>query len=181
MRKLLFFWLLLTTQAITAFGQNPNESNRINVSWKLYDSSNFSIRYPTTWQMNLDRKMGETFTIFSPLESPQDRFSENVNLFEENLSSNNLSLDLYAQSTIIQIKNFITNFILIENKRMKLGTTEYHQLVYKGDQGILKLIFTQNIWIKGNKAYILTFTSEQSKYSKFKELGENIIKSYTFK
>ena len=180
MKKILFLSLFLAI-VLTTQGQTTNYTSKINPNWKLYETSKFLIRHPSNWEINLDKKMGETFILYSPIETPQDNFRENVNLFEENLSSKNLNLDLYAQSTIIQIKNFITNFILIENKRIKLGTTEYHQLVYKGDQGILKLIFTQNIWIKGNKAYILTFTSEQSKYSKFKELGENIIKSYTFK
>lgn len=180
MKKLLFFFLLLT-QALTAYGQISSQSNRINLNWKLYESAKFSIRYPSNWELNLDRKMGETFILFSPIETPQDKFRENVNLFEENLSSSNLSLDRYAQSSIIQIKNFITNFILIENKKMKLGTTEYHQLVYKGDQGILKLIFTQNIWIKGGKGYILTFTSEQSKYSKYREVGESTLKTFSLK
>jgi hypothetical protein len=152
MKKLLFFFLILA-QALTANGQKSNQSNRINLNWKLYESAEFSIRHPSNWELNLERKMGETFILYSPVETSQDKFRENVNLFEENLSSNNLSLDLYAQSSIIQIKNFITNFILIENKKMKLGTTEYHQLVYKGDQGVLKLIFTQNIWVKGNKAF----------------------------
>ncbi len=180
MKKLLFFFLFLT-QAKAAFGQNSSQSNRINLNWKLYDSSNFSIRYPTTWQMNLDRKMGETFTIFSPLESPQDRFSENVNLFEEKLLSSDASLDVYTEKSIHQLKNYINNFSLIGSKRLKNGQVEYHQLIYKGNQGVFQLIYTQNYWIKGNIAYILTFTSEQLKYSKFKELGENIIKSYTFK
>jgi hypothetical protein len=180
MKKLLFFFLLLA-QALTAYGQISTQSNRINLKWKLYESTKFSIRHPSNWELNLDRKMGETFILYSPIETSQDKFRENVNLFEENLLSSNFSLDQYAQSSLIQIKNFITNFILIENKRMKRGPTEYHQLVYKGDQGILKLIFTQNIWIKGNKAHILTFTSEQSKYSKYKELGESTLNTFSLK
>lgn len=179
--KKLFFFILSFAQAINTFGQSSKQSNTINLNWKLHESSNFSVRYPSTWQLNLDRKMGEIFTVFSPLESTQDRFSENVNLFEENLLSSKVNLDTYTKKSIDQLRIYINNFSLIENKRLKNGSNEYHQLIYKGNQGVFQLIYTQNYWIKDNKAYILTFTSEQSKYPKFKELGESILKSYTFK
>ena len=180
MKNLLVIFICLNV-TFSVYAQNSSQANTIYLNWKRYESSNFSIRYPSSWELNLEKKMGETFILYSPIETSQDKFRENVNLYVENLISTNLSLDQYAQSSINQVRNFINNFILIESKKMKIGTNEYYQLIYKGDQGVLKLIFTQNLWVKGNKAYILTFTSEQSKYSKFKELGESILKSYTFK
>lgn len=180
MKNLLVIFICLNV-TFGVYAQNSSQANTIYLNWKRHEGSNFSIRYPSSWDLNLERKMGETFILYSPIETSQDKFRENVNLYEENLISTNLSLDQYAQSSINQVRNFINNFILIESKKMKIGTNEYYQLIYKGDQGVLKLIFTQYMWVKGNKTYILTFTSEQSKYPKFKELGESILKSYTFK
>jgi hypothetical protein len=180
MKNLLVTFICLNI-TFGAYAQNSSQTNTIYLNWKRYESSNFSIRYPSSWELNLEKKMGETFIIYSPIETSQDKFRENVNLYEENLISTNLSLDHYAQSSINQVRNFINNFILIESKKMKTNTNEYYQLVYKGDQGVLKLIFTQKIWVKGNKAYILTFTSEQNKYSNYKENGVNIFKSFAFK
>ncbi|MCK6607950.1 MAG: hypothetical protein L6Q46_06535, partial [Flavobacterium sp.] len=87
----------------------------------------------------------------------------------------------YTKISEDQIKTLVTNSILIESKRIKDGSDEYHRMIYTGDQGIFHLKYEQFFWIKNDKAYILTLTCEQDKFSKFKKMGEAILNSFRFK
>jgi hypothetical protein len=54
-------------------------------------------------------------------------------------------------------------------------------MVYSGDQGIFHLKFEQYFWVINQQAYILTLTCEQNKSSDYKENGEKILNSFSFK
>jgi len=153
----------------------------VNPDWKTYAGTGYSIQYPPEWEMDLSGKMGASFFIFSPLESDTDQFRENINLFVQDLSAQKMNLDQYANLSEMQIKKMVTNVDFIENKRIIRGTDTCNNLLYKGDQGIFHLEFEQQYRIYDNKAYILTFTAEASKFQKYKEIGENILNSFAFK
>ena len=63
---------------IVVCGQTIND-------WKIFDHLNYSISYPSTWELNHDGQMGTSFIISSPLESDNDNFKENVNLVIQDL------------------------------------------------------------------------------------------------
>ena len=50
-----------------------------------------------------------------------------------------------------------------------------------GDQEPFSLQFVQYYWVRDKKAIVLTFTSEQSAFLKYKEIGELILNSFAFK
>ena len=125
--------------------------------------------------------MGTSLILFSPLETRQDKFKDNVNLLIQDLSGHNLNLNKYVEISEGQIKSMITNSTLIESKRIKTGLEEYHRMIYTGDQGMFHLKFEQYFWVKDEKAFVLTLTCEQDKFSDYKEVGEAILNSFTFK
>jgi len=75
----------------------------------------------------------------------------------------------------------VTNSNLIESKRIKTDSDEFQKIIYTGDQGIFHLKYEQYYWVINDKAYVLTFTSEQDKFSDFKERGEKILNSFKLK
>ena len=181
MKKNLIFVLLLS---ITSCGQSVKQgsnNSQIAGDWKVYEQSAYSISYPPTWELNLSGQMGATLFIFSPLESDNDTFKENINLMIQDLSGLNLDLDNYTEISEEQIRTLMTNSSMVESKRMKNDKGEYHKLIYTGDQGVFHLTYEQYYWIISDKAYILTFTSEQDKYAKYKETGEKILNSFVLK
>ncbi len=166
---------------LSAFCFGQAESKKINTGWKTVEDSNYSIQYPASWELNQNGQMGTSFILFAPLESTDDLFRENVNLLIQDLTGYDLDLDKYTEITLDQIKMLITNSSLTESKRIQKGSEGFHYLIYKGDQGIFNLQFKQYFWVNNNKAFVLTFTSEQNKFATYEEVGKEILDSFTFK
>lgn len=177
------FFLLL----ILSCGQSPPKQTSadngkiIDSLWNTFEDSNYSFRYPSTWKLNQSGELGASFILFSPLESKDDHFKENVNLLFQNLPQENFDLDKYMEISLEQIKTMTTNFTLIENKRIKTKSEEHQILIYSGDQGEFHFQFEQFYWIKNNKVFVLTLTCEKNKFLKYKEVGEKILNSFRIK
>jgi hypothetical protein len=184
MRKLITFILLLSLIACgqTAIKQDTSvKQTELTEGWKTLDQPKYSIQYPPTWQLDSSGQMGTSFLLFSPQESGEDGFRENVNLLIQDMAGENIDLDKYTKISEEQIKTMMPNSKLIESTRIKKDATEYHKIIYNGDQEGLHLKFEQYYWVIGNKAFLLTFTSEQNKYDAFKKVGESIMNSFILK
>ena len=166
-----------TTNKKVSEAKNPT----INVGWKIFDQPDFSIQYPSSWNLNQNGPMGMSFIILSARESEQDKFSENVNLIIQDMTGKDIDLNKYTTNSEEQIKTLATNSALIESKRIKKGKAEYHKIIYTADQGIFHLKMEQYYWVIKQKAYVLTFTSEQNKYADFVERGEKIMNTFILK
>jgi hypothetical protein len=179
--------LTLTTLlffTLTSCGQTQKSNDKAleeNPNWKTLDGKNYSIKYPADWELNQSGEMGTSFIFFSPLDANQDKFRDNVNLIIQDLSGYNLDLNKYVEISEAQVKTMITNSILIESTRINTGSDEFHRMIYTGDQGMFHLKFEQFFWVKNDKAYVLTLTCEQDNFSDFKEVGEAILNSFSFK
>ncbi len=169
MTKLFTFLLLLPT---VVYGQT------VNNEWKTLDKPNFSIQYPATWELNQSGQMGTSFILFSALESDQDKFRENINLLIQ--EGKNIDLNKFTEISESQIKTLATNAHIIESKRLKKDI-EYHKIIHTADQGIFHLEFEQYYWVINDKAYILTFSAEHTKFENFKTTGEKILNSFKLK
>jgi eukaryotic-like serine/threonine-protein kinase len=178
----------ITTE--TAVGKIAIASN-----WEKLDRVNYSIRYPANW--DLEQKEDKTpgvallypFTILSPIESSADKFRENVNLVIEQLAGRtidgvdgqNIDLDKYAKLSTNQLKLEMSNFQLIETKTIETSRHKYYKTIFTWDYEAFKLKVEQYYWITNGKAYVLTFTSERDKFSKFSKTGEKILNTFTLK
>lgn len=165
--------------------QSKNEENGSKkekmVDWNTLSKSSYSIQYPKDWTLDESGQMGTSFILFSPLESSNDQFKENINLLIQDVSQYNMDLDKYTKVSEDQIKSVITNAKSIESKRVKNKDNEYHKLIYTGEQGVFKLKFEQYYWVLDNTAYVLTLTGEQDKFDQIKGLGESILNSFELK
>jgi hypothetical protein len=152
--------------------------NENNTKWISFEKSNFIIQYPSNWDLNESGQMGTSFILFSPLESEKDIFKENVNLIIQDVSAYDINLDQYTEMSEGQIKKMVSNSNLISSDRVKIDNNEYHKLLYTGDQGVFHLKFEQYYWLISGKAYVLTLTTELSKYDDFVQVGEKILNSF---
>lgn len=163
---------------IIAHGQTNNGKND---SWKKYEKNEYSVQYPSDWKLDVSGQMQSSFIIISPLESTEDSFGENVNLIIQDLAGKNIDLNLYTEISEEQVRTLLPNSSIVESKRVKDGTHEYHKLIYTGEQGGRELVFEQyyNIW--EDKAYVLTLTTTKSTATQYKETGEKILNSFLLK
>ncbi len=181
MTKFLISLLLLTTVCYGQATLIQKPDNDTDSNWKKLDRANYSVQYPSDWDLDESGQMGTSFVLFSSLESDKDQFKENVNLLIQDLSGYNLDLTKYTELSLKQIKTLIPNSTLPESKRIKTKSEEYQRLIYTGDQSKFHLKFEQYYWIKNDKAYVLTLTCEQNKFSKYKNTGEKILNSFRLK
>ena len=180
--KIISYLLILSIVACrqTTTQDSGNNNSETNSDWNTFNQSSYLISYPTTWTLSQDGQEETEFTILSPIESDNDIFRENINLVIQDLSGQKINLDKYVKISESQIKAS-TNSTLIESKRMKNDSGEYHKVITSADHKAYQLKFEQYYWVVKNKAYVLTFTSEQDKFDDFKETGEKILNSFKLK
>ncbi len=171
MLKLLSLFLLLPFALIS----------QTNPEWKTLSSLYFTILYPATWQLDQSDVSQSSILFYSPLESSDDQFKENVNILIKDLSATYTDIKKFAEQSENQIKAMITNANILESNQVKLGKKTYHKIIYVGDFGPFHLKYEQYYYVEADKAYVLTFTSEQDKYESFKAIGEKILDSFTIK
>ncbi len=182
-RVVLFFSVLLISISVSSqstFEDKKSDSLlKQKFGWKTFDEKEFSIQAPHTFERP-KKKAG--FIIFAPLESPDDKFKENVNLIIQDLAGKNIDLDKFTDISVEQIKNYIKNNEITENKKLKNENGEYQKFIYSGDVGAFSLKFEQYCWIVNEKAYILTFTAEKEKFdSNYQEFVEVVLNSFVLK
>ena len=176
----LLLLLTITIHTIT-IGQTIDNDSLKNIEWKSLDDENYHIEYPGTWLVNTTMPMGIKFAILSPLSDTTDNFRENVNLLTEDLTGKYLTLDQYIELSEKQIQILVTDYKKHLSERNKNNTLEYHKLIYSSKQGIFDLIFEQFIWLKSEKAYILTLTCKLNEFEICKKTGEKILQSFKLK
>lgn len=148
---------------------------------KTYADKDGTISYPSDWDLNMDPGMGASYMIKAPQESPLDLFQENVNVIIQDLSSQPMDLKAYTDLSVEQVNEMMANSKILENETRNGKNGPYQFMHYTADQTGLHLEFEQYYIIKGNAAYVLTFSAEHSSFSKYKEKGEAILDSYTIK
>lgn len=192
MRKFYLFIALLLFMLISACGNKPGAEPqkvseevvkiiRAENGWKNRDTLEYSIQYPEGWEFKSTGEMGIEFIILSTAENKTDSFRENVNLTIEELSLTDASLENYAAVTGEHIKMLIKDVKFLSSETISDDGDEYHKLIYEGKQGKKDLTFEQYFRVKGNKAYVLTFTSKQNEYEKYKSTAEKIMNSFRIK
>ena len=155
---------------LSVFGQTND--------WNTLNEKNYSIEYPSDWELNKSGQMGTKFILFSQLTSKNDQFKENVNLIVQDLTGHNIDLNQYVEISENQIKTMITDGNIISSERVKKDEKEFQRVIYTGKQGIYDLQFEQYYWIENNNAYVLTLTCEITAFTDIKNTGEKILNSF---
>lgn len=146
-------------------------------SWNEYGKEKYIIRYPKSWKLDTSKAMGTEFFLFSPLENQDDKFSENVNLIIQVLPDPGIDLKAYKEITEKQIPGSLTDPVMYESKIVSTQNGECYSVTYGMRQGPFKLKLTSICYIKDGRAYLLTFTSEQDKFERYKILANEILTS----
>jgi hypothetical protein len=165
----------LTLLALTysGFSQIDNSTEKINFS-----KDNYKIQYPKSWSLDTSRVMGTEFFVLSPLENDSDKIRENVGLIIQNLAGQNIDLEKYKKITDGQITEIATDGKVFESVVLKSDKGEYYKITYAMTQGKFRLKITSFCYIKNDKAYVVTFTSEFDKYDHYEKTGEEILNSF---
>ena len=161
-------------------GKKSQSAEQIEIpkDWKTLANANYSIQYPDSFELNTSGEMGLTFILLSKQTSPSDSFRENINLIIQDLTNKNINMDKFVEISEGQIKTMFNNATIIENIRTIKEDSEFHKITFSGTQGQFNLKFVQYYRIVNQKAYVLTFTSEQTQFDHYKEIADKIMNSF---
>ncbi len=148
------------------------------------ETYNFTLNYPENWQVReLDDPItGEVVVFSSPAESSFDPFSEKIYISVEYLAPDINSLDQYTQTIVNRIKQENGNEIKVyKEKRTKLGRYPARMIIYSRQENKLLLRQLEAFTIKNNRVYVITYTAERVKFSKFLSTAQKMLKSWEIK
>lgn len=170
-----------STETSTNAQQPETQAIETPSGFLTYENSAAGIRitHPAEWNTR-ENVMGMTVAFLSPKENPQDDFQENLNVYIEDISAQPMTLDGYFSLSVSGLKQYITDYAEVESSPTTLGGEPARKLVFTGTQGTYSFKWMQIVTLKGNKAYVVTYTAEQDKYPVFLDTAQQITDSFEF-
>jgi serine/threonine protein kinase len=150
------------------------------IAYKAIDYG-FQIEYPKTWtkQDVEDPITGEIVAFISPSEGEYDLFQERIVITIEDLPNNLKTLEDYKEELIDKLRDPKNNALTIEEERkIKISDRPAYKIVYSRKDGQIELQQMEVFTIKNNQVYVLTYSAERAKYSKFLKIAQDTIKSF---
>lgn len=172
--KALIFLLAIVVQVSTG----GSEVGAASSGYTFYENTefNFSLQYPSSWTAQ-EGFMGTTFLTKSALENENDLFQENINIVIEDLTGLDFTLKKYTELSYAQLENVISDYSIISNEKTLFANTDAETIIFSGTQGKFKLKWLQVYLLYNDKAYIITYTAEETKFVKYLPFIISIITS----
>ncbi len=146
-----------------------------------YENTQYQIKikYPESWQLQIKdiyvAGVTELATIISPKQNDTDRFQEKINIDIEEFSG---TLADSKQLLIDEIKNTLPDAQIINTSSTTLAFKQANQIIYTGKDGDIELKNLQIWTLKGNKAYVITYTAAIDDYDQFINTAKEMINSF---
>jgi hypothetical protein len=168
-----FFFIILVSLEFSA------NANLLTDSTKVLDFKSYKIDYPSTWRLKTGCVVNEC-SILSPVDtlSWPDGYTESINLTFNRLPSASYTVDQYAKFSIDYLPKVIKNFKVVEKKKLKSNVIS---ITYSGEKDTHKQTWRQYYYVKSNRVYIVTFSTETSKYAVYQAFIEPFLNSFTLK
>lgn len=175
----LFFLVLASFFATGSYGQitvTPQPGTAMP-GWKRLQQEDFSIQYPPTWTIASAR--GNTvFRLLNGPEVPKDVFQENIELAVQEFGGLSMNLDQYADQLAAQITSPAWGGKQLERSRQYVAGTEYQRMVYMRTLSGVPLIQVVHVWLPHDKAYLLVYTGEATRFDAYAGTVAPIMNSF---
>ena len=141
------------------------------------------INYPANWKLDEHHYTDKFIAhLTSTLKNSSDVSPATFTVSVETLKKN-ISLDNYTNANLAKAKQSLPHFQLIESNATTLAGIPAHKIVYtflSPDPAIQIPFKSMNIWtIKHGKAYNISYTQARSQFTKYLEVTEHMINSFT--
>ena len=147
----------------------------------IYESPVSGIRtqYPDGWEILIQRTSNSSISLRfdSPPENDTDIFRENVNL-EINTISNNTALSSFTSAALGSYLESYPDLELIELTSTNLANNTIPAYKLVGSRTQEGLDFMQIVAMKEDKVYVITYSSEKTKYYTYLPIIEKMIDSF---
>ena len=147
---------------------------------KTYEGEGYRMTYPSSWSIDDSQTRAQAIFFFSPQDGPADNFRENVNLMVQDLTPDQATMKDYLTLSKKQFKDY--NATVLELSEVPDPADGFPEafISYTMPMGEFDLQFIARVKIKGQKAYLLTYTSTIDNFEQYLEDGKAIIESFSF-
>ncbi len=171
--------LLMLFATFTACKEQPTYQPPRN--WEKHENYvlKFTVYYPPGWILSNQGNPNLVFNINSPKVDEYDYIQENVNLIVQVVPE-----DMDAETYLKQIEDKATNQLV------KIEKVSAEPVNFKGFEAVtstytayvndIRVKWTQYLWIRDRRAYLLTYSAEIIQYDAYKDFANEIIKSLEF-
>jgi hypothetical protein len=173
MRLLILLFFIFLTFSVLAQQTVINSDSSLKIERLRY-----SLSYPKSWALDTSKMFGMDILVRSPKADSLDDFSENLNVFVQDLKGQNYNLLRMGQESEGQIKNTVTDLELIDSRLDSTTSPQYYSLKYKGRQGKFLLTTIQRYYLKDDVGYALTFTIKNGKEDEYILIADKIFGSF---
>lgn len=149
--------------------------------FKVFSKNDFKISYPSAWRVDTSGTMNSKVFFFSPADGPDDKFSDNLNVMIQSLGGQPIDIQKYKEISEQQIKVMFSDGKMEESKVVNANGREEYHLSYEFSQGIFRLKVLAMCFIKNDNAYLATFTSEASKFERYRPIAEKMLGTFSGK
>ena len=146
--------------------------------FKVFSKNDFKISYPSAWRVDTPGTMNSKVFFFSPADGPDDKFSDNLNVMIQSLGGQPIDIQKYKEISEQQIKVMFSDGKMEESKVVNANGREEYHLSYEFSQGIFRLKVLAICFIKNDNAYLATFTSEASKFDRYRPTAEKMLETF---
>ncbi|MDZ8183933.1 MAG: protein kinase [Nostoc sp. ChiSLP02] len=135
------------------------------------------IQYPKNWRIEeTPNLITKQFLIFSsPQESEQDNFQELLTINIENFSG---TLKEAKDVFIKQVKATLSDATILDTSEATLAKKPANKLIFIGKNGQKSLKSLQILTLKGDRAYIITYSATIDDFDRFLPTAEKMIESF---
>ncbi|MDZ8238931.1 MAG: protein kinase [Nostoc sp. ChiQUE01a] len=135
------------------------------------------IEYPETWKIQVTPNLitKELVTFLSPKETEKDNFQEFLTINVEDFSG---TLEESKDLFIKEVKATLSDANIVNTSETTLANKRANQLIFFGKDG-KKSLKNLQIWtLKGNQAYVITYSAAIDDYDRFLPTAEKMIESF---
>ncbi|MDZ8079737.1 MAG: protein kinase [Nostoc sp. DcaGUA01] len=152
-----------------------------NNTFEAYNNAIYgiTIKYPSNWEKTgtPDRITGNVVKFISPKETETDSYLENINLIIQDLPENRRELEQFTNFYLDEVQQSDANIKILEQGKTQLTNRPAYQVIYTLEEEGVKIQRLQVWMVKNNKAYIMTYTADVAKYSKYLQTAQAMINS----
>ena len=165
----------------TATTEDSSVQSLVSGNLLAYESPDYGIttQYPDGWEILIQRTSNSSISLRfdSPPENDTDIFRENV-LFVIDTISNNTALSNFTSAALGSYLESYPDLELIELTSTNLANNTIPAYKLVGSRTQEGLDFMQIVAMKEDKVYVITYSSEKTKYSTYLPIIEKMIDSF---
>jgi hypothetical protein len=162
-----------------------NEAYAQSPEYLTFESAahGIALQYPSSWDKYDGVEQGVIVNFYSPFENDADQYSENFGIYFDSLAGE-MPLEEYA-AAVISAYSRIDGFELVSNSSVTLAGRPALELVFttelSDEFGELVVQSKHTLMLKDGRGYIFSYNAEQSKYSDYLSVANDILASVSLR